>query len=269
MADWPITMSARNTVMGYTGSFSQISVIGSFTANTKGSWAQMIASTPHDFDALIVWFTQDFSNAPISLDIGWGASGSERVLIADLTSGQVQYGGACITIPIAVRAGTRLAMRTQSSTGGTGGAAAMIGLQGSLAGGRPFSSATTYGFTAATTRGTTIDPGTTAGTKGAWAQVAASTTSDIRGLFASVGAGGNSSLSTARFWFDIGVGASGFEQPIIRDFPMGTSASEILSPSWWPVIPVDIPLGSRLSARSVCNITGSARLLDITLHGLS
>lgn len=110
------------------------------TANTKGSWAQITASTTRDMRGLILSgiravpgtaMAADYANL---VDIGVGASGSEQVLIPNIVfQASITTGGASGSplvlsglgtlfprfippIPCDIPAGSRLAVRQQSTT---------------------------------------------------------------------------------------------------------------------------------------------------------
>ena len=93
----------------------------SATANTKGSWTQLIAATT--FDAIQVrvdmYLQTVFAAAEsIAIDIGIGASGSEYVLIPNLmfsTPGQFQSMKCQYNFPLQIKAGQRIAVRSQSN----------------------------------------------------------------------------------------------------------------------------------------------------------
>lgn len=107
---------ACDTMGDNTGS-SRGTTVTAGSANTKGSWSQIVASTAHDYRELLV-AADHFSNQGRGLlDIGVGGSGSEVVLIPDL---HVNFGqqnqagkGQYWNLPVSIPAGTRLAARTQ------------------------------------------------------------------------------------------------------------------------------------------------------------
>ena len=103
--------------------------ITSTTIHTKGSWVQVTASTtePHSALALSV---QGHSDVSLSsqfalLDIGFGGSGSEQVILKDIMLRQVSTERmmlldpqiSSLSIGRALPVGTRLAARCQFSTG--------------------------------------------------------------------------------------------------------------------------------------------------------
>jgi len=82
------------------------------SANTKGSWTQIIASTTKKVVALSALI--DMYGVNSLWDIGTGSAGSEVVLIANVPG--TQYAMEVYHIPILIPAGTRVAVRGQAST---------------------------------------------------------------------------------------------------------------------------------------------------------
>ena len=93
-------------------------VIGS-----KGSWVQVIASLDHDTYGLIIQINNNNTSAQSRntvLDVGIGAAASEIVIIPDLICGNavnsnVGGNGVWYYFPVFISAGTRVAVRAQSS----------------------------------------------------------------------------------------------------------------------------------------------------------
>jgi hypothetical protein len=141
------TTDANNvTVILYDGTFEGFSGVDSIgvtigssiatdidpgsSANTKGAWTQVIASTPRDYCGLMVLPGQNSTNNfaytnPGGIDIAIGGSGSEQIIIPDM--GMVAAGlatnanSATPLIMTPVPAGTRIAARAQqgNTTSGT------------------------------------------------------------------------------------------------------------------------------------------------------
>lgn len=92
------------------------------TANTKGAWSQITATTEHS----IRWLCVCFMHAAITVagihvltDIGIGAAGAEGIVVPDLfmyytTSAETVLTGA-ICIPVNIPAGVRIAARMQAN----------------------------------------------------------------------------------------------------------------------------------------------------------
>jgi hypothetical protein len=272
MSDWPRTSGSRVSAFGVDTSTSDgVSVTASGTANTKGAWTELIPSTGHSATAIEVSFNHSsLLSGTFLLDIGIGASGSETVLVPDLLfSGNWQGFPAPALLPITVPAGTRLSARVACST-----ASAVARVSGHLFTGgfdapSPRSLITAYGVNAAGSNGTSVDPGATAHTKGAWTQIAASTSAVARTLLVGIGIGNNAAVTTATWLCDVAVGASGSEQILIPDYHVNVAAIETIGPSLSPPIPVSVPAGSRLAARAQCITDATDRLLFFILYGVS
>jgi len=88
---------------------------------SKGSWAQMIASTAQDSYGIIICINSNYTASASRnsvIDIGIGASSSETVLIPDLIGGNAAtyaLGGQYYYFPLLIPAGTRISARSQSS----------------------------------------------------------------------------------------------------------------------------------------------------------
>jgi hypothetical protein len=92
-------------------------------AGSKGSWVQVIASLSEDTYGLIIQINNNNVSAASRntvLDIGIGAAASEIVIIPDLICGNAVNantagGGVWYFFPIMIKAGTRIAVRSNSS----------------------------------------------------------------------------------------------------------------------------------------------------------
>lgn len=99
----------------------------SASAYTKGSWAELIASTGIDSQQIILQLQRFGAQAAYRIDIGIGAGGSEVVAVPDINfvvgsdgaNDASMYVGRdqTIHIPLTVKAGSRVAIRIESSTG--------------------------------------------------------------------------------------------------------------------------------------------------------
>lgn len=245
------------------------------TANTKGAWVQLIASTAADIDYIEV--DVDTFNATAStavIDIGVGASGSEVAVLSNLTGGSTGDVSGKYHFPISIPAGTRISARSQSPTASDiietlvhGAPSALQTLTGT--------GVDTYGFTSATTFGTTIDPGATANTKGSWTQITASLTNDLIGFVLGLdmqnAANAGSSLSSENL-LDVGIGASGSEIVLVGNLKFNHDANtttvyvspQVLGPYFTP-----IPAGTRIAVRAQSTQTNSTyRKFGITFYGI-
>lgn len=246
-------------------------VTGSATANTKGSYTTIIASTPSDTCWMIVRAIIDSSVADIALDIAVGASGQEVVLVNNLMitidRGTDQF--FTYSFPIQIPAGTRVAGRAQSNPGGLGVDVSIVLLDGAFTQMEGSAGVDSVGFVAASTRGTAVTPGAST-TKGSYAQLIASTARDYIGFLLEVDAQGTSFPASSYVGYvDIAIGASGSEKIILPNCPVILSASGNATVAIWPdsFVSVPIPAGSRVAARAN-TILNSAVTFGLTLYGV-
>jgi hypothetical protein len=89
-------------------------VTASATANVKGSYAALTASTAHDYSGVVLCIDPLAAGTVNYLvDFAIGASGSEMVIAPNMS---VSVISSRLFLPIAIPAGTRVAARCQSST---------------------------------------------------------------------------------------------------------------------------------------------------------
>lgn len=270
MADWALDTCAHIETIGAVGSGSTgTTVTASLTANTKGSWVELVSATGRASHSVTVT-ANPTSLAAYLLDIGVGAAGSEQVLIADVHhSGNFEVPMA-IGFPVSIPAGSRVAARLACSTAVARMTTTAYLSSSGFSGSPGLHRVVTYGAVPASSNGTVIDPGATIHTKGAWVQLTSATTAAHRALVMAVGNNNNTAATVTTWLIDIGVGAAGSEQVIVGDFRVQASASETLVPGSTPVFRVTIPEGSRLAVRSQCLISDATdRLLSCVLYGIS
>ncbi len=276
---WPVQQGFANIVdiATQSGTSTGTSLLSGGSANTKGSWTQLIASTGSDACALLVGLNSwQASTGEFAIDIGIGGAGSEQALIQNLGFwGAVLLTTQTLVVPISIPAGARVSARAQSTLTSADVVATVHLMDGNWATAEGAAAVDTYGWVSASTHGTTVDPGAVANTKGAWAQLTASTTNDICGLFAFVdcaGVTGNSAVS-ANVLVDIGIGAAASEQALISnmEFLKLNSSSDLntMVPQYTPLIPVQIPSGTRIAARCQSGLTtATQRNIGVTVYGV-
>lgn len=247
-----------------------ISVGGSGVANTKGSYVELLASTSIDA-VMLELFLETQNTLSGLLDLAVGAAASEQVIVSNLlVTGNARKIGDRVLLPLAVPAGSRIAARIQIIAASADAARVMLKLYGkSFLSSAPLGRMTTYGDDTSDSGGVSVDPGASANTKGAYSQIVASTTNEIRMLWVLFGNAGNTAMADARFAFDIAIGAGGSEQILIPDIYVRVE-DDIDAPISFVQGPFEchIPSGTRLAARSQCSITDATdRLLDVVLYG--
>jgi hypothetical protein len=261
MADW--SLSACERVEALTPTLCNIGA-----ANAKGAWAQVTAATSFQYDALQVDLMESASSGGVEcflVDIAVGASGSEVVVVPNILFDVNRSGQGCLSIhlslPLSVRAGSRIAVRCQC-IGGAGTRIMRATLTGK-AGGANYPRAccgaiTTYGAITASTNGTLVDQGAVASTWGAWTQITAATSANHNFIQAVLGNNQQtvSTGSTVDCDFQIAVGAAAAEQ-IIGQGSFGAEYSVGYVGSFEPIYPF-IPAGSRLSMRTRSTLAAAA-----------
>lgn len=269
MADWPIYQQSRVASVGQGADSRGTQVTSSGTANTKGSWTQLAASTPFAAHLIVLHWTIESDTPAVLLDIGVGASGSEQIIVPDLYFQPRQDSfSTLVAMPVGIPAGARVAVRTAASSTSVLSDVALELIAGGSALMSPLRQVTAYGANSATSGGVLTDAGGTANVKGAWAQVTASTTSAHKGLLIAISINGSAGGTGTRL--DVAVGGSGSEQIIIPDFQVNSTWGGARQPNHSIMYPVDIPAGSRLAIRSQCGFTDATlRQSNVVLYGFS
>ena len=108
----------------------------------------------------------------------------------------------------------------------------------------------TYGAVPASSAGTTIDPGATAGVKGAYVQMTASTSAAIDQLAAIVSGRNNTAPQYTQFRLDIATGAAAAEVVVIPDLNfISNGASDVWNIVNWLLV-ITIASATRIAARA-------------------
>lgn len=269
---------AQGSDVGANTSASTGTTAPTTAANTKGAWTQLTASAPIDAQWLILSGIAEFlSGSMASVDLGIGGAGSEVALVNNYvleSSGNSPT--QSVLLPANISAGTRVAIRGQSNfAGADNGLQAMAILSGAMEASPCHSGLVdTYGFDAANTKGTIIDPGGVANTKGAWVEITSSLTNDIAGFWVQFDGGDvpKSGTTNASMLVDIGIGGSGSEQVILPNFTcdrLCNTNMTTVTPISIPYIPMPIPAGTRVAIRAQSSTTTATnRLFGATFYGV-
>lgn len=252
-----------------------VQVITPVAPNTKGSYAEIAASLTVTTTAITVNVNEVAGGSGLQtlFDIATGAAGSETVVVPDLATDQSETRGIFVAgpLPIEIPVGTRVACRGQCSGAGTLSMRVCVTCI-SAGGMRGLTSLTAYGIDAATSGGTSIDPGGTANTKGSYTAITASTSNLTQWMMAVFTGGGEATRGLiSNIWaVDIATGAGGAETVLWSDLRTCTRVM---------VINADavtgrqqgyltyIPASTRIAARCSCSInTAGDRLMDVTLQ---
>ena len=207
----------RRRAASLTTSYAATSVSPGATANTKTSWVQVVASAPAAVGGIRVIsrsaYTLSATQSAI-LDIGIGAAGSETVIVPNVLVGapaSTSFGGICFDVPIAIPAGSRVAIRAASQrTSYTLSINAIL-----FAATDPLttpSSVDTLGISTATSSGTAMT-----GASGTYTQIIASTARDYQALIVMPAPSSSSGFpSLSAIVFTCAVGAAGAERDITQ-----------------------------------------------------
>ena len=241
--------------------------VASGTANSKGSWVELIASTANANEWAKLFITVNDSTAETyKIDIGVGAASSEVVVIPDIvfyskTDGQEAH---ALLIPITIASGSRVSIRGATASGSVRNFRASIQLN-DVSDIGTCSNIDALGV--GSSRGVTIDPGGTANTQGSWIELIASTSAEYTLIIPMINVNNNGGLATTDWVVDIGIGGSGSEVVLIGEILKTTTAFETHSNAY-NNYHITVASGSRLSARAQCGITDAAdRLLDVSILG--
>lgn len=243
-------------------------VTASATAGNFGSYAELTASSGQTCELFTLNVINSTGGATRSsiIEIATGAASSETPLFEVILPGDAATNGKGLhmTIPITIASGTRIAARSRSSVGSTA-----LRVTGTISDEDSFGTGSAAELlTANTTKGTVIDPGGTANTKGSWTQMTASTSHDYDMIFVFVGHNNNNLSSTARWLIDIGTGAASSETVVVPDLLKGIGIFE--GPNTIFPIYVNIASGTRVAVRAQCNITdGTDRQIDVGILGVN
>lgn len=257
MADWALSSCERQE--------TSTNFASRGAANSKGAYAQLIASSAFSYSALTIQMYADGGGGQCYLvDIAVGGAGSEVVIVPNIlfdSSRNIVGNMLNFTLPLNIPAGTRISARCQE-VGGTGTRQVQVTIVGRSGGSNygpsDIGQATNYGAITASTNGVLIDPGATLNTLGAWAQLTASTTSDHYGLMAILGTDQQSStLVDSGYVFQIAVGAAAAEIVIGEFSSCTTSSMNRMQVNSFEVL-AQIPVGTRISMRSKCIGSGAA-----------
>lgn len=239
--------------------------------NVKTSYTTVVSSTPHYFRSLHVFLRVTTLPSTFLVDIAIGSAGNEKVIIPNIALSRLDYAQDFHAFfPVSIPAGTRISARFQQSE--TGGAVRilLVGGTGSYEG-ESCNKVTTYGVNLGTSRGTLVDPGDNIHTKGSIAQITSSS-EVVKFLYINIIYRPVLTAGQYQYGFiDVMVGSSGNEKVILPNVWMSSIeegqaySDQILGP-----YPVDIPAGSRLSARvqGLSNLADQ-REVNISLIGVS
>lgn len=239
-----------------------VTATASDTAHVAGAWVEVDASLSAAADGIYIGVSAPIAtngaDTSTIFDIGIGAASLETVW-ARIGIG---YGGRHIRIPGHIAAGTRVAVRIQSVTVSRA-LTVTVSFLPKLGSG--FGSPVTYQADSATSRGLTLTAPGSLNVKGAWTEIVASTAAIIAALAVTPQGAGGTTMNGSGVLIDLAVGAAASEAVVVSDIYLLGSASEFYVPLSPKTYGVNIPAGSRISARYQRAHAGNA--VDLILTG--
>jgi hypothetical protein len=227
------------------GFASAVTVTGSASANTKGAWTELIASTSADGDFITLGSTNIGSGATNSatlIDIGVGAAGAEVAVASNIAIGS--WVDMSANIPLKIASGSRVAARIQSvQTSKSAVIRCQVFSSGSYADAP--SSVDVIGTSTANSEGTTML------STNAWVQLVASTSQAYSALVAIPSMTDNVTAGLT-VNYSVGQGSAGSET-VIGTFSVLTTTGEVVLPGavMSPMVFAGpFPAGTRLVGRA-------------------
>jgi hypothetical protein len=249
------------TLGAVTATSAGTAVIGG--SNAKGSWVALGTSTIAAKSIYLFTYFQDAG--AFVFDIGSGSPGSETVIVPDLLLDQAGTAGSALNgfmfgpIYCDIASSSALSVRaeTTSVAAGSETCPVTILLCDSIA--LPELTSYTYasyGFAlGADAKGSAVDPGAVAHTKGAYTEITASAQSSIEHIHFHIGNQANGTATSAVWLIDIAIGSEGSETDILSNiFVGGSTSSDMVTPAEI-IVRGDQFAGQRISARAQCSIT--------------
>lgn len=234
------------------------------SANTMGSWTQLVASTAFDACGFYISLRPGSSTAQMLADVGVGGSGAE-VIIAPKLFFSVEHSGGDLWdsihyVPIAIPRGTRVALRGQCTSASRTLSANVILVPAAMSGDRSFGAMTEYNID------TSISSAIRFYSAGSWQQVTASC---VQANAFMVLMGNPATVNAYEATVDIGVGASGSEVAVMSGIAVlsrgNESYSHRLSPRGVPLALCNIPAGERIAIR-MNTVGGSTNVFGVALY---
>jgi len=118
--------------------------------------------------------------------------------------------------------------------------------------------------------GTNIDGGATANTKGAYAELVASSARPYKAFYVMFGNMAQAARVAANFLVDVAIGAAASESVIVSNIQVAGEGQEGIRPPIVGPYYVPIPSGTRIAARCQCSGTTDTtqRDIDVALLGV-
>lgn len=270
MADFPYQHGAKYATYGVDTSTSLATAVTTGAANTKGSYAQLTASTDFPASGVLLCFTSNANTASRFLvDIAIGGAGSETIIINNVVCRAELSSSINIHMyfPISIPSGVRLSARAQSEDAGVVIRVSATIVGGGFASQSPYSKVITLGADTANSDGKFYQTsGTANNTKSGYQELSASTSAPIKAI--SVVSIHICATANAGILLDIAVGAAGSEVVIVPNIAYSLDITNQVVPTSTGFFPCSIPAGSRVSYREQISANGAINYTDIIVYAL-
>lgn len=239
------------------GSFDLYSVVStnSSSANTPGPWVEIIGSTERPTFGMLLGVTNNYGSRMVKLEIGIGASGSEKTLIPAMPAPRGTYSNnSSVYIPLYIPQGSRLSLRTtsESATGSSPWCGVWVTLFSDGLSNRPFYQNVVgpYGINMSDKYGIAPAQSTYDPDKNAWSELITSIDRNLRVLYLGFvqdgpEGGGSDSNQVA---VDLAIGSSGGEEILVENIILGVT-NDIIGCNIIGPLFLSIPTASRISVR--------------------
>lgn len=263
------------TLGAVTGTSTGTLVTASATPSAKGNWASL-GQASRSYGLFHVGIGASSAAADYVFDIGLSADGStgwfaiaENLRISGLKGAADLF--LSYSIPVRIPEGFFVGIRCASSTASATLRAIVTAATSMPLGAGSFSECKAY-YTATTSRGVTIDAGSTANTKPAWTSVGTVGANEMVDAIM-IGIGPNADVTRTAATtglLDIGVGSAGAQYVVLQNILWGfTTTSDTPFPNVIGPLPVSIPQSSTIWARmQSTNTAAGDRTIDLAIWGL-
>lgn len=231
-----------------TATSDAIEVFSNATANIKGAWKQIISATTYDIEGFYLNGVTDSPDNTFLIDIGIGAAAAETVLIPDVL--QTTFEAAGVFVPVRIPTGTRLSVRVQSDSPTASTWVQLIPIKSNFRTNYALARAQASVNSTGATWGIVVDSSASNNTKGSWTQLCSSTNFQVSKLYVKfMSYIGYPTEATVYHLVDIGIGAAASESVLIPDVHILTRNYTQANHFPYLVFDVDLPAGTRISAR--------------------
>ena len=274
-----VDSSQCHAELGLTGT-TGTTITANGTPHNEGAWTQLDASTSIDADAIWLLINRPSAAMRGLLDIGIGASGQEVVLVDNflIDTARANCHGYHAWFPVPVPAASRLAARIRASVGSVSVNVDVLlhryGIPSDdyLRAVDTYGTDTTAGSGASSgtldSGGSTVDPGASINTRGAWKELSSSIPNPISWLLLSVGLNVNTAATTAAWVLSVATGAASSEQVVATGYTLvANTTTDMVTPNT-VLLPCALPAGARLAVAAECTISDATdRLLQVAGYG--